>query len=143
LRDGQPVDRAPEKKRRVENFDGAKLRRCRIFRGEFAANTIDRGLRTIPKALPRRKLAVDQAYDDFGCAPHMRDRKKCKNGGYRPSRNKCLEPTGHEVDAQADIGESDHPAYDEDNQCADKNRKNKSPLAVHGLPLDILPHTAR
>jgi hypothetical protein len=41
LRDGQPVDRAPEKKRRAENFDGAKLTRCRIFDGEFTANTID------------------------------------------------------------------------------------------------------
>ena len=30
----------------------------------------------------------------------MRDRKKCKNGGHRPSRDECLEP-GHEVEAQA------------------------------------------
>jgi hypothetical protein len=37
LRDGQPVDRAPEKKRRAENFDGAKLARRRIFHGEFTA----------------------------------------------------------------------------------------------------------
>ena len=41
LRDGQPVDRAPEKKRGTENFDGAKLTGPPIFHGEFTANAVD------------------------------------------------------------------------------------------------------
>jgi hypothetical protein len=41
LRDRQAVDRAPEKKRGVENFDGAKLTRPPIFHGEFTANAVD------------------------------------------------------------------------------------------------------
>jgi hypothetical protein len=41
LRDPQPVDRAPEKKRGIENFDSAKLARAQIFHGEFTANATD------------------------------------------------------------------------------------------------------
>ena len=39
-------------------------------------------------------------HDDFGCRT-CGTAKKCKNGGHRPSRDECLEPTGHEVDAGA------------------------------------------
>jgi len=96
----------------------------------------------IPPAWSPRNLAVNKTHDDFGCAPNMRDRKKSKNGGHRPSRDECLEPTGHEVDAQADIGESDDGAHHEDDQCADENRKNESPFAFHGIPLVVLPAAA-
>jgi hypothetical protein len=51
LRDGQAVDRAPEKKRRAENFDSVKLARRRIFHGEFTANTID-----LSAGSPRNKI---------------------------------------------------------------------------------------
>ncbi|HTM75634.1 MAG TPA: hypothetical protein VL198_20605 [Pseudolabrys sp.] len=50
-----------------------------------------------------RNLALNQTYDNFGRAPHIRDRQKCKNGGYRPARDVSLEPTWHEIDAQADV----------------------------------------
>jgi len=76
-----------------------------------------------------RNLALNQTYDNFGRAPHIRDRQKCKNGGYRPARDVSLEPTWHEIDAQADVGECDDGAYHEDDQCADENRENKSALA--------------
>ena len=46
-----------------------------------------------------RNLALNQTYDNFGRAPHIRDRQKCKNGGYRPARDESLEPTWHEIDA--------------------------------------------
>jgi len=44
-------------------------------------------------------LVLNQTYDNFGRAPHIRDRQKCKNGGYRPARDESLEPTWHEIDA--------------------------------------------
>ena len=46
-----------------------------------------------------RNLVLNQTYDNFGRAPHIRDRQKCKNGGYRPARDESLEPTWHEIDA--------------------------------------------
>jgi len=46
-----------------------------------------------------RNLVLNQTYDNFGRAPHIRDRQKCKNGGYRPARDVSLEPTWHEIDA--------------------------------------------
>jgi hypothetical protein len=39
----------------------------------------------IPRRRRERNLPVNQTHNDLGCAPHMQDRKKCKNGGHRPS----------------------------------------------------------
>ena len=34
--------------------------------------------------IPSGRLAVNQTHDGFGCAAHIRDRKKCKHGRDRP-----------------------------------------------------------